>query len=552
MRAVLVGLDGATFSLLDRYAADGLMPEFARWKRLGAWAPLQSTHPPTTPPAWSSCVTGKDPGRHGVYDFREPWAADRRRPLVSGRSIRARRIWDVLGDSGRRSCVVNFPLSWPPEPISGVMVTGMLTPDGARDFASPPGEAERLLAAVPGYRCNIDIPRYDVDALADALQFVDDVESSLAARVDAFWHYWEREPWDFFFPTFVFHDRLGHLLWKFMTAGEGFDEHPHAAVLRPRIYSIYKRFDAFLGQLLDQRPDDLRLFLCSDHGFGGTQWFFEVNAWLEEMGLLVLKPGARLRARAFYAAMDLEERRELRRFLPGGLRSAVRGRIRRGRSSFRDELGEAVDWSRTRAFFPSVPLQGVVVCDRREGPGGGPLAAAEIARIRQEIREGLLQLQLPTGERAVDHVWTREELFSGAFAAWAPDLLFEARGYACLGRPVLGARAFFRDCRQQPNGFHRMDGVFMALGDGVAPGPLSGPAARIADIAPTLLHALGEALPDDLDGRVLASAFESGWLRDHPVRYRAAAPWTPLPQHAWEAGESAGLSERLRALGYVD
>ncbi|MEE2829782.1 MAG: alkaline phosphatase family protein, partial [Myxococcota bacterium] len=297
-RALLLGLDGATFELLDVYAGEGLLPNYLRWKREGAWGVLDSTNPPTTPPAWSSCVTGVNPGRHGIFDFRESFHKDPRRPLITGASMRARKIWDILGDKGRRSCILNFPVSFPPEPIEGVFVTGMMTPDDCRDYAWPDGEMERLLAAAPDYVPNVDVPRYDVDQVDNAMSFLDDLERSLDARIAAFWHYFEQEDWAFFFPTFVFHDRLGHLFWKFMSRGEGFDDHPHTPLFRPRIEALYRRFDDLVGRLLDERPEDLSLFLCSDHGFGGTKTFFEVNAWLEHLGLLVLKPQARLRSRA--------------------------------------------------------------------------------------------------------------------------------------------------------------------------------------------------------------------------------------------------------------
>jgi len=549
-RALLLGLDGATFDLLDAYAQQGLLPGYSRWLSLGAAGVLTSTNPPTTPPAWSSCVTGMNPGRHGVFDFRESFHTDSSRPLITGSSIRARKIWDILGDRGRRSCITNFPVGFPPEPVDGVFVCGMMTPDSASDYAFPEGELARLLDAVPGYVPNVDIPAYDADQLDNALLFMDDLQRSLEARIAAFWHYFEQEDWDFYFPTFVFHDRLGHLFWKFMTGEDGFDKHPHFAVLRPRIEALYLMFDDLLVRLLDERPEDLTLFMCSDHGFGGTRTFFEVNAWLEHIGLLVLKPASRLRSRAFYAAMEFGESEPVRGLLPDAIQSRVRRRIRQGRSSFKEGLLESIDWTKTRAFFPGVPLQGFVLPKAsRATPAGFVDEAGRIA-LRDDLRTQLEELTGPDGKPVVDHVWSREELYAGPYTALAPDLVFVARDYSCLGRPVLGARSWFRDSSGGANGFHRMGGVILALGEGVRAG------VRIEDssiegITPTVLHAMGEAVPDDMDGGIASALFEPGWWRSHPPRYCDPTDFV-APGAAPQSGDDSGLKARLQALGYLD
>ncbi len=544
-RALLLGLDGATFDLLDRYCERGLMPGFARWRAEGASGILESTNPPTTPPAWSTCVTGKNPGKHGVYDFRESFHADRRRPLITGRSIRSRKIWNLLGDVGRRSCVTNFPVSYPAEQVDGVFVCGMMAPEGGGDFAWPEGEGQRLLEAIPGYRTNVDIPKYDVEQLEGAKAFLDDLDASLAARIDAFWRYYEQEAWDFYFPTFVFHDRLGHLFWKFMATGEGFDDHPHSAEVRPRIEGMYRRFDDMLVKLLDERPADLLLFMVSDHGFGSTHTHFEVNAWLESLGLLVLKKGNRLRSRAFYRAMEIGESHAVKALIPDRVQHGIRQKIRSGRSSFKNDLADAVDWSKTKAFFPAVPVQGILICRdvvRTE---------AEYDDVRATIKRELAALRGPDGAPVVDSMWDREELYEGPYLKYAPDVLFVCRDYSVLGRPTLGAKEHFRDSRATANGFHRMEGVWMAHGEGIAAG-VAVDGARIRDVTPTVLHAIGEPLPDDLDGRVLTGSFTEEWLATAPVRYVEAAGFDGEASFDHTAGDAAELTERLRGLGYVD
>ncbi len=555
-RVLLLGLDGATFSLLDALADRGLMPGYRRWKEAGACGVLTSTNPPTTPAAWSSCVTGLSPGRHGVYDFRESFHLDRKRPLVTGASIRAPRLWDVLAESGRRSCVLNFPLIWPPERVHGVMVCGMMAPEGTSHYTWPAEEAARLDEEVPGYRTNVDIPRYDTDFLSGALGFLDELERSLESRVRAFWHYFRRERWDFFFPTFVFHDRMGHLLWKFMSGESGFADHPFAVHLRPRIEAIYASFDALLEELLEQRPSDLTLMMCSDHGFGATDSFFEVNSWLQEMGLLRLRRRARLRSEAFYKAMELGDNRTLRGLLPDAAQAWFRGRLRSQRSSFSDALSETVHWSKTEAFFASVPQQGITLVRQPGKAGEAGCSKVDYERLRDRIKSSLLKLRAPDGGPLIDEVWDREQLYSGPYTQWAPDILFRARGYSCVGRPVLGARDWFKDNSDRSSGFHRMEGVWMALGEGIEAGTkVEG--ARIEDVCPTVLYALGEAVPEGLDGQVLEQNWARAFLSQQPVR-RANTPlertleYGPRPTGSAVRSPVDDLGRRLAAMGYMD
>jgi len=555
-RVLLLGLDGATFSLLDVLADRGLMPGYRRWKAQGASGSLESTNPPTTPAAWSSCVTGMNPGRHGVFDFRESFHLDRRRPLLRGESIRAPRIWDVLAASGRRSCILNFPLIWPPEQVEGVMVCGMMAPEGTAQLSWPPDEAERLRREVPGYRSNVDIPGFDVEFLDGALGFMDELERSLRSRIAAFWHYFDREPWDFFFPTFVFHDRMGHLLWKFMSGESGFDEHPFAAELRPRIEAVYAAFDELLEELLERRSADLTLMMCSDHGFGGTESFFEVNAWLQELGVLRLRRRARLRSEAFYRAMELGDNKALRRSLPDSVQARLRSRLRSRRSSFMDALSDTVHWPKTEAFFASVPQQGITLVRQPGKAGEAGCSKSDYEELRRRIKRGLLELRATDGSSLIDDVWDREQLYSGPYVGLAPDILFRARNYSCVGRPVLGARNWLKDNSAQASGFHRMDGVWMALGEGVD-GATQVDGARIEDVCPSVLYALGEEIPAGLDGRVLEQSWSGDFREAHPV-LMGREPTSRSYRSSSGSTAAAGrpmvddLSNRLSALGYMD
>jgi len=125
---VVVGLDGATLDLVGPWMADGTLPTLAGLCARGAWGRLQSTMPAATFPAWTSLVTGVNPGRHGVLDFTERVPGTYRVRFVNGSRRRAAALWSRFSAAGLRSAVLTVPGTYPPEPIHGVMVSGWDSP----------------------------------------------------------------------------------------------------------------------------------------------------------------------------------------------------------------------------------------------------------------------------------------------------------------------------------------------------------------------------------------------------------------------------------------
>jgi predicted AlkP superfamily phosphohydrolase/phosphomutase len=354
-RVILLGLDGGTFSLLRPWIEDGLMPNLGRLMNRGVWGDLASTIPATTPPAWSTCVTGKHPGKHGIYDFRESFLRHQLRPLIHSGSIRARKLWEILADHGKRSGLVSVPITYPPEPINGFVISGLLTPDGESTYTSPPQFKDDLLKNIGDFVVNIDIPKYDTDALDDALAFLNEVQYSLEKRRDAFFHLKNHQQWDFFMIVFIFADRIQHLFWKYIDPQTKLYRSKRAGQLRDKIRRCYGTFDEMLDGVERELDDDTQLFIMSDHGFGPTRAWINVNTYLARLGLLKLKRGQSVYKSLFTTVMNVGEHPLTKKVLPEVLQRKVRGRVRGTRSSFKSDVEAAVDWSKTKAFFASIP-----------------------------------------------------------------------------------------------------------------------------------------------------------------------------------------------------
>ena len=128
-RVILVGVDGATQKILQPLIEQGKLPTFKRIQEEGVAGPLQSVTPPITPAAWSSFYTGKNPGKHGVFEFLYRKPNSYLKAPVNFTSIRAKKFWNYTDEAGLRTCLFNLPLLYPTQPVNGIAISGLLTQD---------------------------------------------------------------------------------------------------------------------------------------------------------------------------------------------------------------------------------------------------------------------------------------------------------------------------------------------------------------------------------------------------------------------------------------
>jgi predicted AlkP superfamily phosphohydrolase/phosphomutase len=550
-RVILLGLDGASYRLLKPWAEEGILPNFARMFEESTWGELASTIPPTTPPAWAACLTGKNPGKHGIFDFRESPLKYPDRPLINMSSMQGRKLWHLFAAKGKKSAIVNVPITFPPDDtIDGLMVSGMMTPSNDSEYTYPAELKSEILNAVGDYVVNIDIPKYDVELEDDANAFLQDVEYSFTKRKELFWYLLDAKPWHFFMIVFVNLDRIQHLFWKYLDPEWPQYESKMAKRLRPRIIKSYQMVDEMLGELR-QKAGETPIVIMSDHGFGATRQWFNVNTWLMQNGWLKANPDVLRKRKIFMTLMNWNDSPLVKALVPKSVQSKVRGKIRSGRSTFKSDLESALDYSGTKAFFASIPAQGIFINVKRDGAGIVE-PGTEYDQLRAEIKEKLLQLKDPeTGKNVVDHVYFREELYHGEQAKYAADVIFVARNYGCLGRQLIGQNKVLQSSARTPNGFHRVEGVFMAIGPQFKSGArLEG--AQMPDVAPTILHLAGQPIPDDMDGRVLSEIFTPEYMEANAVTSISVADLPELDRKDFSEEESAEIANRLRSLGYLE
>ena len=146
---LVIGLDGADWSLLNPLMEDGAMPTLKAFVESGVSATLESIRPTNSMSAWTSLMTGTNPGKHGIYDFVRKTEQPFKTTVTNSSVIGFPTTWETLTAAGRSSCVIDMPPLHPPFEINGAMIGGMgavTSFDGS--YSWPPELASEIEAAV--------------------------------------------------------------------------------------------------------------------------------------------------------------------------------------------------------------------------------------------------------------------------------------------------------------------------------------------------------------------------------------------------------------------
>jgi predicted AlkP superfamily phosphohydrolase/phosphomutase len=542
-KVLIIGLDGATFDLIGPWAEAGCLPGLARLMRGGVHGRLQSTLPPVTSPAWPSFLTGKNPGKHGVFDFITPSAGQF--GLVNATHIKSPTIWDILSEAGRKVGSINVPVTYPPRPVNGFMVTGLLSPSNER-ITYPPDLLSRYKDELGPYRVTPNVQYKPGNEQA----FIADLQDMVKTRGRYALRLLQDQPWDCAMVHFLALDVAQHALWRHMDESHPLHTPEGSARWGDAIRDMYALVDGYVGQMVElAEREGAAVMVMSDHGFGPLHYIVNLNMLLLEAGLLQLRRDVvtQLRALAFRSGLTPAGvyhlvaglgMQDLAARVPKETRNAIVSRI----LSF-----ESVDWSRTRAYSMGHVGQIYVNLRGRE-PHGIVEPGAEYEAVLDEVEAALRTLRHPdTSEPLLERTIRRDEACHGPYCDHSPDMHIILDGYRCISFPLFATegKIITRQIRGD-SGCHRAHGIFIAAGPGIKTGQeIEG--AHITDLAPTLLHLLGLPVPDDMDGRVLTK------IMDAPgeVAYARAGEGVAVTDQDLTADERAEIEDRLRQLGYL-
>ncbi len=300
LKVLIVGIDGATFGVINPLLAQRALPNFQRLMDTGAHGVLRSENPMASPALWTTIATGRTRSDHGIEGFVVSTVPEktRRGVLVGSADRKTLALWNIVGPFGKQVGFLGWWASWPAEPVAGFIVSDRFTRERWNEWL---GRNKREQTAYPAALTQelqplivepSDPPMDEIDKLVT----LSPAERSelLAAKKPVFGHglsvfkyaycsqrsyekmalrlVAQRQP-DLTGLFLVANDPVSHCFWHFYEPdafAAGVDPEK-AARLGQLVPNFYRHNDAFLGELLGQLSPETVVFVVSDHGFEASR-----------------------------------------------------------------------------------------------------------------------------------------------------------------------------------------------------------------------------------------------------------------------------------------
>jgi len=570
-KTFILSIDSGCWDYLDPLLDQGRMPNLERLIRQGSRGVLESTMPPITPVAFASFITGLNPGKHGIFD----WAVRQGRGFQSASAVsrRGTPFWRYLNAQGVRVGLLNIPMTYPPQPLDGFLIAGIVVPRSARDFTYPRSLLEAIEQRHGPYEVEISrrlaSPRNQVDPGESANPSIGEPGSAAAHGGDpeAYLRAWleqERRQTDIALEL-IDEYQVDVLAFNYVSL----DRLNHFASCFEHVERALENVDAQIGRFMERFPE-ANYIIMSDHGSRRIRGAFLLGKWLAEHGYLrygeqnLRIPRHEVNfvlARLFqehYGWRGAGER--IARRLLGGLLQVFppvlleplwKRLAAQAPDAFAYRFTSRVDWPRTQVYARS-PNGPLFINLRGRDEHGWVRPGRQYEAIREAVIADLRRVRDPfTGEPLFQRIYRREELYQGEAAAEAPDIILDPYGSSCDLIVDNSPQAFHFVNRLTRFGDHSHDGLFVLSGPDFARLPGGEHRASILDIPATLLHLYNVPIPENFDGRVLTDLLAVDFLRRHPVRTQAADGDGAGPQREYSDEEMAQLTEHLRELGYL-
>ncbi len=535
-RVLIIGLDGATFDVLTPLMDQGHMPHLSRLVAGGTSGILESTRPPITPAAWTTFMTGKGPGRHGIIDFEKYDVRTNTLSFNHTQAILEKTIWEILSEKGVRVGSINLPMTYPPSPVNGFMISGFETPGVTSDFTYPADLKDEILRRWPDYTYRTNWKRRVFGGRQVFAENMNYISGSFDQGRQIAELCTDRYGWDVMMVLFKLVDNLQHKAWRYLP--------PHGSDVDPErtqmVVRCFEHLDRTIGQLADlARKRQAVTIIMSDHGHGSLDGKAQPNYLLNRWGYLGLRsPLERLRTRSAH--------------LWNRLTTPKTSRFAEPTTPIERDL--AVDWNRTKACVMHAGMYGFLYITRKDRWPGGIVEPSEYESLREDLIRRFQDVTCDHPKlgrcRVFPQVYKPEELYNckREDSEWMPDLLLAPAEGLAVVRKIRGFGAVRWTSDRRMEGTHRVEGILTVYGPHVRSGATLN--AHIADIAPTILACIGQPVPADMEGRPLVDLFDVPLAVEfEPPQRRDRAE---VEQQIYSSEEMKALTERLTDLGYLE
>ena len=526
-KIVIIGLDGGTWDVLGPVCDQNLMPHLNRFRQEGCWGVLRSVHPPITPAAWVSFMTGQHPGRHGIFGFQKYDPATHRTHLTNSTHIPIESIWQKLSRHHKRVVAIGIPMTYPPMPVNGYLVTGFETPSIDCDFTYPPEFKYEILDQIPDFKYQRRSRRKQLSDLNHFREYIKWLKRQAEQSVEIMQLAMAKDSWDVAMVHINSFDELSHPLFRLLDIRRDSSSDTRAEM----IPSYYHDLDTIIGRLCQiAETHEAVVFIVSDHGVQLKQGTLYPNTLLQQHHYLKT-----------YSKMRLRWDRMLSKYLLHFSRN--RRLVRRNN---RHRLWKQIQWKHTRAFIPETNIYANLYLHMQNKQPQGIVEPAEASTLLEEIRVCFQEQVGPKNELLFPLVARPQELYElTERIEHLPDLMIVPReGFEMRSR--LSDSVFHLDDHNNSYvGTHSMKGMFAAMGPFIQGGKKVN--AKLIDVTPTVLGELKLPVSKDMDGRIINEIFcdplsvtqESSPLKDRKLR------------HEFSEGENVEIENRLIDLGYL-
>lgn len=541
-KTLIIGLDGATFTVLTPLMKKNSLPNIQRIVETGSSGTLLSTIPPVTAPAWLALATGMRPEKTGAYDFLLRRDNTYHLRSLNSSYFQGRAIWDHLSKEGRRVGIFNYPLLRPPYPVNGIMVSGLGTVPG-EEFTYPDSlkdEFRKILQTHYEIMLPLYEPKYlDLAVLFEHVGVVLDKQAKIIA------HLLSQSEWDLFWLVLSVTDWVQHRVWAHIDKSHPLYQGKKSDLIAEGFEAFWIKVDEAIGKFCDIVGPDTNILIVSDHGFGPHNEVFKPNAWLERHGYLVRKKTSvtnRIRKSFSLLLQDFALKASRFKLIPAGFYKIGRQSIQK----VKVDISDRVDLEKTIAFEPghTIPFGGIYINDQViKDPSEREIIAGQIiTRLKHWGTENGIEVQ----------TWQPDLSLIGEARSKVPDIILTINNWAykmikdSFDDPIFENRPFVGGI----TGTHRMEGIFMCSGPDIRSGHVEN--ARIYDFAPTLFHLFDLPVPSHVDGRVLTEIFEPAYISSHPVKMHDSGLWKSGGQEKeYKESEEEAIKKQLEDLGYM-
>lgn len=501
-KVVVVGIDAADFELIQHFVSKGILKNFKKIITTGAFGPLKSTIPPFTAPAWTSFFTGVYPEKHGIYDFVKRKVDSYDLQIVSSRDRKIKPIWSILSENGKKIGVVNVPMTYPPEKINGIMISGFPFSSKEKTNICFPGklmrELEKNFGEYEFREENIGLETKNKKEKKGIHTYL----SAMEKMFDISLYMMKKDNFDLFITEIQETDSVQHNFWNFWDDKMSF--FVKNKNLSNCIEEVYQRVDEFIGAILERINGNCTLIIVSDHGFGRIGMYTSLSEWLVKNNFLKAKKKkeniknriskiflSKKRAEFF---MNRLKMKKLSKYIPDFILGFFLRHLTLKKSSV---TLKDTEWEHTKAYSLGYPQYIYINLKDREPQG--IVDVKDYKKLVDKITRKLRQIN------TIDKIFVKRGIPSNL-----PDISFTMKEVSFFDKKPTKIPL-------QPG--HRQNGIFIAYGKDIKKGKEI--EANIVDIVPTILHIFDIPVPSYIDGRVLKEIFaEDSELTKRKTKYR--------------------------------